>query len=570
MNYLDSYNIWKSKQLEDLDLIAEMKEIEGNDKEIKERFIKMLEFGTAGLRGVLGVGTNRMNIYTVALATQGMADYVKQQYENPTVAIAYDSRIKSDLFARITARVFAANGVKAYLFKELMPTPTLSFAVRQLHCSAGIVITASHNPSQYNGYKAYGDDGCQLNPEAAAKVLELASKTDIFEGVKKIPLEEGLRTGMIEYISDELVDQFLDRVFALRVNRDPIEKSDLKVVYTPLNGTGNKLVRRILGRMGIENIYVVKEQELPDGRFPTCTYPNPEEKATLELGIELCKKVDGDLVLATDPDADRVGIAVKHHGEYILPTGNEVGVLMLDYIAKQRIAQGTMPKNPIAVKSIVSTPLADEVAKSYGIEMISVLTGFKYIGEQITMLAQKGEEDRFLLGFEESYGYMTGGHVRDKDAVNGSMIICEMAEYYKKQGKTLIDVLNEIFDKFGVYAAKVKGYTFEGTDGMEKMANIMKQLRENPPKEFAGYQVLSRADYKTSQRINVQTGEETAITLPTSNVLEYNLENNLKVIVRPSGTEPKIKVYLTIVTNDRPQIDVIAQKLFESAEALMA
>ncbi|WP_296628631.1 phospho-sugar mutase [uncultured Negativibacillus sp.] len=570
MNYLDNYNIWNSKQLEDLDLIAEMKEIEGNDKEIKERFIKMLEFGTAGLRGVLGVGTNRMNIYTVALATQGMADYVKQQYENPTVAIAYDSRIKSDLFARITARVFAANGVKAYLFKELMPTPTLSFAVRQLHCSAGIVITASHNPSQYNGYKAYGDDGCQLNPEAAAKVLELASKTDIFEGVKKIPLEEGLRTGMIEYISDELVDQFLDRVFALRVNRDPIEKSDLKVVYTPLNGTGNKLVRRILGRMGIENIYVVKEQELPDGHFPTCTYPNPEEKATLQLGIELCKKVDGDLVLATDPDADRVGIAVKHHGEYILPTGNEVGVLMLDYIAKQRIAQGTMPKNPIAVKSIVSTPLADEVAKSYGIEMISVLTGFKYIGEQITMLAQKGEEDRFLLGFEESYGYMTGGHVRDKDAVNGSMIICEMAEYYKKQGKTLIDVLNEIFDKFGVYAAKVKGYTFEGTDGMEKMANIMKQLRENPPKEFAGYQVLSRADYKTSQRINVQTGEETAITLPTSNVLEYNLENNLKVIVRPSGTEPKIKVYLTIVTNDRPQIDVIAQKLFESAEALMA
>lgn len=570
MNYLDSYNIWNSKQLEDLDLIAEMKEIEGNDREIKERFIKMLEFGTAGLRGVLGVGTNRMNIYTVALATQGMADYVKQQYENPTVAIAYDSRIKSDLFARITARVFAANGVKAYLFKELMPTPTLSFAVRQLHCSAGIVITASHNPSQYNGYKAYGDDGCQLNPEAAAKVLELASKTDIFEGVKKIPLEEGLRTGMIEYISDELVDQFLDRVFALRVNRDPIEKSDLKVVYTPLNGTGNKLVRRILGRMGIENIYVVKEQELPDGHFPTCTYPNPEEKATLQLGIELCKKVDGDLVLATDPDADRVGIAVKHHGEYILPTGNEVGVLMLDYIAKQRIAQGTMPKNPIAVKSIVSTPLADEVAKSYGIEMISVLTGFKYIGEQITMLAQKGEEDRFLLGFEESYGYMTGGHVRDKDAVNGSMIICEMAEYYKKQGKTLIDVLNEIFDKFGVYAAKVKGYTFEGTDGMEKMANIMKQLRENPPKEFAGYQVLSRADYKTSQRINVQTGEETAITLPTSNVLEYNLENNLKVIVRPSGTEPKIKVYLTIVTNDRPQIDVIAQKLFESAEALMA
>ena len=342
------------------------------------------------------------------------------------------------------------------------------------------------------------------------------------------------------------------------------------MAYTPLNGTGNKLVRRILGRIGIENVYVVREQELPDGRFPTCTYPNPEEKATLQLGIELCKKVDGDLVLATDPDADRVGVAVKHHGEYILPTGNEIGVLMLDYIAKQRIAQGTMPKNPVAVKSIVSTPLADVVAKSYGIEMINVLTGFKYIGEQITLLAQKGEEDRFLLGFEESYGYMTGGHVRDKDAINGSMIICEMAEYYKKQGKTLIDALEEIFDKFGVYAAKVKGYTFEGTDGMEKMVNIMKNIRENPPKEFAGYQVLSRADYKTSKRVDVKTGEESTINLPSSNVLEYNLEDNLKVIVRPSGTEPKIKVYLTIVTNDKPQIDVIAQKLFESAEALMA
>lgn len=570
MNYLDTYKIWQSKKLEDPDLIGEMVEIEGNDREIKERFIKMLEFGTAGLRGILGVGTNRMNIYTVALATQGMADYVKQQYEHPSVAIAYDSRIKSDLFANVTARVFAANGVKAYLFRELMPTPTLSFAVRELHCSAGIVITASHNPSKYNGYKAYGDDGCQLNPQAAAKVLELAGKTDIFDGVKKISLEEGLRTGMIEYISDELVDKFLDRVFELRVSKEPVVKSDLKVVYTPLNGTGNKLVRRIFARMGIENVTIVPEQEHPDGNFPTCTYPNPEEKATLQLGIELCKKLDGDLVVATDPDADRVGVAVKHKGEYVLPTGNEIGVLMLDYIAKQRIAQGTMPKNPVAVKSIVSTPLADVVAESYGIQMINVLTGFKYIGEQITLLQQKGEEERFLLGFEESYGYVTGGHVRDKDAVNGSMIICEMAEYYKKQGKTLIDALEDIFAKFGVYAAKVKGYTFEGTDGMEKMANIMKNLRENPPKEFAGYQVLSSADYQVSKKIDLVTGKENAIELPSANVLEYNLENNLKVIVRPSGTEPKIKVYLTIVTNDHEQIDTIAHKLFAGAESFMA
>lgn len=569
MNYLESYKIWQNQKLEDPDLVAEMKEIEGDEKQIKERFVKMLEFGTAGLRGVLGVGTNRMNIYTVALATQGMADYVKKSFDKPSVAIAYDSRIKSDLFARVTARVFAANGVKAYLFKELMPTPTLSFAVRELKCSAGIVITASHNPAQYNGYKAYGPDGCQLNPQAAAKVLELANKTDIFAGVKKISLEEGLRTGMIEYISDDLVDRFLDRVFALRVNKEPVAKSDLRVVYTPLNGTGNKLVRRILSRIGIDDVYMVAEQELPDGNFPTCTYPNPEEKATLKLGIELCKKVDGDLVLATDPDADRVGIAVKHNGEYILPTGNEVGVLMLDYIAKQRIAQGTMPKDPIAVKSIVSTPLADVVAESYGIRMVNVLTGFKYIGEQISLLAEKGEEDRFLLGFEESYGYMTGGHVRDKDAVNGSMIICEMAEYYKKQGKTLIDALEEIFRKFGVYAARVKGYTFEGTDGMEKMQNIMKDIRENPPKEFGGYKVLSRADYQTSVRVDLESGKESKIELPSSNVLEYGLENNLKVIIRPSGTEPKIKAYLTIVTNDKPQIDVIADKLFESVENLL-
>lgn len=569
MNYLESYKIWQNQKLEDPDLVVEMKEIEGDEKQIKERFVKMLEFGTAGLRGILGVGTNRMNIYTVALATQGMADYVKESFDKPSVAIAYDSRIKSDLFARVTARVFAANGVKAYLFKELMPTPTLSFAVRELKCSAGIVITASHNPAQYNGYKAYGPDGCQLNPQAAAKVLELANKTDIFAGVKKISLEEGLRTGMIEYISDDLVDRFLDRVFALRVNKEPVAKSNLRVVYTPLNGTGNKLVRRILSRIGIDDVYMVAEQELPDGNFPTCTYPNPEEKATLKLGIELCKKVDGDLVLATDPDADRVGIAVKHNGEYILPTGNEVGVLMLDYIAKQRIAQGTMPKDPIAVKSIVSTPLADVVAESYGIRMVNVLTGFKYIGEQISLLAEKGEEDRFLLGFEESYGYMTGGHVRDKDAVNGSMIICEMAEYYKKQGKTLIDALEEIFQKFGVYAARVKGYTFEGTDGMEKMQNIMKDIRENPPKEFGGYKVLSRADYQTSVRVDLESGKESKIELPSSNVLEYGLENNLKVIIRPSGTEPKIKAYLTIVTNDKPQIDVIANKLFESVENLL-
>lgn len=567
MGYLETYEIWKTKNLEDGDLCKEMQDIAGNDQEIKERFIKALEFGTAGLRGVLGVGTNRMNIYTVGLATQGMADYVNHAFQNPTVAIAYDSRIKSELFAKVTASVFAANGVKAYIFKELMPTPTLSYAVRELGCSAGIVITASHNPSKYNGYKAYGNDGCQLTPEAAAEVLELAAKTDIFDGVKKVDFEQGLKDGTIEYISDELVEKFIDRVFALRVSKDPVGDSKLKVVYTPLNGTGNKPVRAILKKMGINQVTIVPEQENPDGNFPTCSYPNPEEKATLELGIQLCRKIDGDLVLATDPDADRVGIAVKHNGDYVLPTGNEVGVLMIDYIAKQRIAQGTMPKNPIMVKSIVSTPLADKVAESYGIQTINVLTGFKYIGEQITMLAEKGEQDSFLLGFEESYGYMSGDHVRDKDAVNGAMIICEMAEYYKKQGKTLIDALEDIFQKFGVYAAKVKGYTFEGTDGMEKMANIMKELRSGAPSEIAGYKVLSHADYQTS--IRVKNGAESKIDLPAADVLEYDLENNLKVVVRPSGTEPKIKVYLTIVSDDREKIPGIADSLFASMEKLL-
>lgn len=571
MDARQMYEKWLRDFAQDPDLVRELTAIAGDDKEIEDRFYRGLEFGTAGMRGVIGYGTNRMNAYNVRRATQGLANFIEKVEGGPQrgVAIAYDSRRFSPEFALEAAKVLCANGIKVYLYESLRPVPVLSFTVRHLHCIAGIVITASHNPSKYNGYKAYGEDGCQLNPQAAAKVLELASKTDIFDGVKKISLEEGLRTGMIEYISDELVDQYLDRVFALRVSKAPVEKSDLKVVYTPLNGTGNKLVRRILQRIGIENIAVVREQELPNGHFPTCPYPNPEEKSTLELGIELCKKIDGDLVLATDPDADRVGIAVNHHGEYILPTGNEVGVLMLDYIAKQRIAQGTMPKNPVAVKSIVSTPLADVVAKSYGIQMINVLTGFKYIGEQITLLEQKGEENRFLLGFEESYGYMTGGHVRDKDAVNGSMIICEMAQYYKRQGKTLIDALNDIFARFGVYASKVKGYTYEGTEGMETMAGIMKRLRENPPKSFSGYKVLACADYQISKRKDFRSGGEADISLPTSNVLEYDLENNLKVIVRPSGTEPKIKVYLTIVTNDKQQIPIIEQRLFDAADMLM-
>ena len=561
MSYMDTYHIWESVKMEDPALAAELESIKGNDKEIMERFYKSLEFGTAGLRGVLGVGTNRMNIYTVRQATQAMADYLNNANESNTVAIGYDSRINSDVFAKETACVFAANGIKVRIFSELMPVPVLSYAVRELKCEAGIVITASHNPAKYNGYKAYGPDGCQLNPDAAAVVLDYMTKTDIFTGVKHVSFEEGMEKGLIEYIPESLVQAFLDRVYSLRVNKDA--HSDLHVVYSPLNGSGNRCVRSILDRMGVKTT-VVPEQEKPDGNFPTCTYPNPEEKATLELGIKLCKELDADLVLATDPDCDRVGCAVKHNGEYILPTGNEAGVLMLDYICRCKKELGTFPANPVAVKSIVSSPLADEVAKYYGVEMINVLTGFKYIGEQVTILADKGEPERFLLGFEESYGYMTGDHVRDKDGVNGAMMIVEMAQYYKQKGMTLIDALEEIFSRHGIYNAQVKGYNFEGADGMEKMKNIMASLRQHPLNEIGGYKVVGYADYQTGKR--TVNGVESEIGLPLSNILEYNLENNLKVIVRPSGTEPKIKVYLTIVTNDREQIPVIAQNLFAACE----
>lgn len=564
MNYMETYEIWKKAKLEDTALVKELEEIAGNEKEIKERFYKDLEFGTAGLRGILGVGTNRMNIYTVRLATQAMSDYLNNSKENKIVAIGYDSRINSDVFAKETACVFAANGIKVKLFKELMPVPCVSYAVRELECGAGIMITASHNPAKYNGYKAYGADGCQLNPEAAAVVLEYAGKTDIFEGVKYVNFEEGLANGTIEYISEEFVQEFLKRVYSLRVNKEL--SADLHIVYTPLNGAGNRCVRSILDKMGVKTT-IVAEQEKPDGNFPTCTYPNPEEKATLELGIKLCKEVDGDLVLATDPDCDRVGCAVKHNGEYILPSGNEVGVLMLDYICRSRKEQGTMPKNAIAVKSIVSTPLADEVAKYYGVEMVNVLTGFKYIGEQVSKLAEKGEQERFLLGFEESYGYMTGDHVRDKDGVNGAMMICEMAQYYKGKGMTLIDALEEIFSRHGIYNAQVKGYNFEGADGMEKMKNIMSSFRENPLTEIAGYKVEAHADYQSGKRkVN---GNEVEIGLPLANILEYSLEKNLKVIIRPSGTEPKIKVYLTIVSDVREEIPQIAKKLFAAVEEKM-
>ncbi len=564
---MNLYDIWKSKSLEDSDLTAELLEIEGNEEEINERFYRYLEFGTAGIRGILGAGTNRMNIYTVAHATNGLASYLSK-FENASVAIAYDSRIKSDLFAKTAAEVLAGKGIKVYIYNELMPTPMLSYAVRELQCDAGIVVTASHNPAKYNGYKVYGPDGCQLTDNAANEVLSEISKTDIFD-VTKISFEEGIANGSIEYIKQELIDSYISLVLGQRVNKEVSSEANLKVVFTPLNGTGNKPVRRVLSEMGISDVTMVKEQEMPDGNFTTCSYPNPEIKASLQLGLDLCAKTNADILLATDPDADRVGIAVPHEGEYKLISGNEVGVLMLDYIARCRVEAGNMPKNPIAVKSIVTTGLANRVGAGYGIEVIDVLTGFKYIGEQIALLEEKGEENRFLLGFEESYGYLTGTFVRDKDAVVASMLICEMASYYKKAGSSIYIELQKIYDKYGRYIHKIGNFDCEGASGMEQMKNIMGGLRQNVPSEIGGLSVISYSDFSESMTTDCKTGSTTTINLPKSNVLLYNLEQNCSVIIRPSGTEPKIKAYYTVVEGKAGNGDEIFEKIKASTEKLL-
>ena len=563
MTEMQLYTRWLSQQMDDPDLAVELKDIQGNEEEIHDRFYRELEFGTAGLRGVIGAGTNRMNIYTVRRATQGLADYINEKYQSPKIAIAYDSRIKSDLFAREAAAVLAANGIHVYLYSELMPTPMLSFAVRELKCQSGIVVTASHNPSKYNGYKVYGDDGCQMTSESANAVLAKINAVDIFDGVKTQSFQSCLEQGTVEYISQEVIDSFLQHVMSQQVNPEAARKAGLKVVYTPLNGTGNKPVRKILEMMGITNVAVVPEQENPDGNFPTCPYPNPEIKQALEKGIELCESLSYDMLLATDPDADRVGIAVKHNGDYVLLTGNEVGALLLDYIAKNRIEKGTMPKDPITVKTIVTTKLIDAIAKSYGVQVVNVLTGFKYIGEQILLLERKNEKQRYIFGFEESYGYLSGTYVRDKDAVNGSLLICEMASYYKLQGKTLVDALNEPYAKHGIFIDTQQSFAFEGSEGMEKMKAIMDGLRQKGIASIAGKPVVYTADYQTSVKSSAD-GQE-VIHLPKSNVLEYGLQG-ASVIVRPSGTEPKIKIYYSIQGSTREE----AQALLDAIKADMA
>ena len=541
--YNKEYERWLEKATEDKDLLPELNSIKGNDEEIKNRFLLNLEFGTAGIRGVIGAGTFRMNIYTVRKATQGMADYIKNNKMQGKVAISYDSRIKSIEFSKAAASVLAANGIKVYIYKELMPTPALSFAVRYLKCDAGICVTASHNPAKYNGYKAYGSDGCQMTSEAANEIYKYIQETDIFEDVKTMSFDKALESGMVEYIGKNVYDGYYENVLNQRIRKDVFKNTNLKLVYTPLNGAGNIPVRHILNEIGVKDITIVKEQEMPDGNFPTCPYPNPEIYDALEEGLAILTKENADILVATDPDADRVGIAVKDKDGFKLISGNEVGVLLLDYICKSRIEKNTMPKKPIMVKSIVSTNLAEEVAESYGVETINVLTGFKYIGEQILYLEQKNETERFILGFEESYGYLVGSYVRDKDAVVASMLIVEMAAYYNSIGSSILEQLEKIYNKFGRYLSKVESREFEGLSGMDKMKAIMKNLRENPLQEIEGFKVVKIKDYQTQIELDTISRSTKKINLPVADVLTYNLDNGASFIVRPSGTEPKIKVY---------------------------
>lgn len=545
------YAEWMEKAVQDPDLKTELISIDGKAEEISDRFYRDLEFGTGGLRGVIGAGTNRMNIYTVGKATQGLANYLKNTGKaDLSVAIAYDSRIKSDVFARHAASIFAANGIKANIYPELMPTPMLSFAVRALGCDAGIILTASHNPAKYNGYKVYGSDGCQVTLNAAEQILGEIEKLDIFSDVKTVDFDKAVSDGSISYIGQEVIDDYIANVKKQSIHPELCAASGLKVVYTPLNGAGNKPVRRILKEIGITDVTVVKEQEMPDGNFTTCPYPNPEIREALELGLKLCEQVKPDLLLATDPDSDRVGIAVPDGDGYVLFTGNEVGALLLEYICRERIAKGTMPKDPVAVKTIVTTEIVRRIAAKYGVQLIDVLTGFKFIGEQIGFLEAKGEADRYIFGFEESYGYLAGSYVRDKDAVVGSMLICEMAAFYRSKGISLVQARADMYKEYGYYCNKLENFAFEGESGMKKMNGIMDTLRTDYPKTVAGKKVIGLADYKQSVKYDLVSGGQEVLTLPKSNVITLYLEDDASIVIRPSGTEPKIKLYYTTVGKD--------------------
>ncbi len=559
--YKEEYTRWVNEDLIDFDLGKELRDIADDEDAIKERFAVSLKFGTAGLRGTLGAGTNRMNIWVVRQATQGVANWVKTQGGTQTVAISYDSRLKGWTFAKDAASVLAANGIHVRIYDELMPVPALSFATRYYNCNAGIMVTASHNPAKYNGYKAYGPDGCQMTDDAAAIVYDEIQKTDVLHGANYISFAEGVEKGLIQFVGEDCKKALYEAIEARQVRPGLCKTAGLKLVYSPLNGTGLVPVTKVLTDMGISDITIVPEQEYPNGYFTTCSYPNPEIFEALQKGLELAEKTGADLMLATDPDADRVGIAMKcPDGTYELVSGNEMGVLLLDYICQGRIEKGTMPKNPVAVESIVSTPLAEAVAEHYGVELRHTLTGFKWIGDQIAKLEADGEVDRFIFGFEESYGYLAGPYVRDKDAIIGSMLICEMAAYYRSIGSSIKQRLEEIYAQYGRYLNKVDSFEFPGLSGMDKMAGIMESLRKDAPKEFAGHAVVKVTDY-----------EDTASTgLPTANVLRYDLDDGAVVIVRPSGTEPKIKTYFTTKGKDLAEATEEKDALAEALKPLFA
>ena len=570
MNEKELYALWCEKAVDDPDLQTELKSIANDDEAIKDRFYRDLEFGTGGLRGVIGAGAYRMNIYTIRRATQGLADYVKEAFPaNPSVAIAYDSRIKSDVFAKTAASVLSANGIKVYIYPELMPTPMLSFAVRELKCSAGIVITASHNPAKYNGYKVYGSDGCQLTLGAAEIVLKNINSVPMFDGAKYIDFEAGIKDGSIEYIGRQVIDAYLEKVSEQGIHTDLCASSGLKVVYTPLNGTGNKPVRAILDKIGIKDVTVVPEQEYPNGNFTTCPFPNPEIKEALALGLKLCETVKPDLLLATDPDCDRVGIAVPSDNGYVLFTGNEVGAMLLEYICSERTKLGTMPENPVAVKTIVTTDIAKKIAEAYGVKMIDVLTGFKFIGEQIGFLEDKGEENRYIFGFEESYGYLAGSYVRDKDAVVASMLICEMAAFYRTKGISLLQARENMYAKYGVYKHSQQSFTCEGASGMERMKEIMSDLRIRTPEEIGGLKVTRFDDYLASVSLDTATNDKTMLTLPKSDVLAFMLADGASVVIRPSGTEPKIKAYYTTTGKTQAEAEALEVKIADDFKKIL-
>ena len=553
MDIKNEYKRWLEYATADSDVASELKTM--GAAKIEDAFYRDLAFGTGGLRGVIGAGTNRMNVYTVAKASQGLADYLKKHDEHPSVAIGYDSRIKSDVFAKVAAGVFAANGVQVNIWPTLMPVPTVSFATRYLHTSAGVMITASHNPSKYNGYKVYGADGCQITTEAAAEILAEIEKLDIFADVRTGDFEAGVASGSIQYIPDEVYTAFVNEVKAQSVLfGDEVDK-DVAIVYSPLNGSGLRPVTRTLKEMGYTNITVVKEQEQPDGNFPTCPYPNPEIKEAMALGMEYAKRCNADLLLATDPDCDRVGIAVKNKaGEYELLTGNQVGLLLLDYICSQRIKHGKMPDAPVMVKTIVTMDMGEQIASHYGLRTVNVLTGFKFIGEQIGRLEQQGKADSYVFGFEESYGYLTGSYVRDKDGVDGAYMICEMFSYYKTQGISLLEKLEELYQAYGYCMNTLHSYEFDGSAGFAKMQSIMQAFRGDI-KAFGGKKVVKLLDY--AQGLD---------GLPKSDVLKFLLEGNCSIVVRPSGTEPKLKIYISVSAADKEAAEDIEAEIVKDAE----